>query len=217
MAFLDMAYQGFRRRHRRGRCGDRQVRRRGLDFFVSTSFSKSFSLYGERVGALSVACESRTGRPRAQPAQARDPHQLLQPADARRHRGRHRAEPRRRCARCGSRSWPACVRIKQMREALQRSSRPPASSRISATSRARRACSATPASLRSRCSACAANSASTASIRPHLRGGAQQQEHRRGRRGDRQGVLIGIAVTLATRRGAICAPFAFGLGFPPLS
>jgi aromatic-amino-acid transaminase len=31
----------------------------GLDFFVSTSFSKSFSLYGERVGALSVVCESK--------------------------------------------------------------------------------------------------------------------------------------------------------------
>ena len=31
----------------------------GIDFFVATSFSKSFSLYGERVGALSVVCESR--------------------------------------------------------------------------------------------------------------------------------------------------------------
>ena len=30
-----------------------------MDFFVSTSFSKSFSLYGERVGALSVLCESK--------------------------------------------------------------------------------------------------------------------------------------------------------------
>ena len=28
----------------------------GLDFLVATSFSKSFSLYGERVGALSVVC-----------------------------------------------------------------------------------------------------------------------------------------------------------------
>ena len=28
----------------------------GLDFFVATSFSKSFSLYGERVGALNVVC-----------------------------------------------------------------------------------------------------------------------------------------------------------------
>ena len=31
----------------------------GLNFFVSTSFSKSFSLYGERVGALSVVCASK--------------------------------------------------------------------------------------------------------------------------------------------------------------
>jgi len=31
----------------------------GLDFFVATSFSKSFSLYGERVGALSVVCTSK--------------------------------------------------------------------------------------------------------------------------------------------------------------
>jgi aromatic-amino-acid transaminase len=31
----------------------------GLSFFVSTSFSKSFSLYGERVGALSVLCQDK--------------------------------------------------------------------------------------------------------------------------------------------------------------
>ncbi|WP_153606494.1 aminotransferase class I/II-fold pyridoxal phosphate-dependent enzyme, partial [Pseudomonas aeruginosa] len=31
----------------------------GLSFFVSSSFSKSFSLYGERVGALSIVTESR--------------------------------------------------------------------------------------------------------------------------------------------------------------
>ncbi len=31
----------------------------GLDFFVSTSFSKSFTLYGERVGALSVLCHDK--------------------------------------------------------------------------------------------------------------------------------------------------------------
>jgi aromatic-amino-acid transaminase len=31
----------------------------GMDFLVATSFSKSFSLYGERVGALSVVCESK--------------------------------------------------------------------------------------------------------------------------------------------------------------
>jgi aromatic-amino-acid transaminase len=31
----------------------------GLNFFVSTSFSKSFSLYGERVGALSVVASDK--------------------------------------------------------------------------------------------------------------------------------------------------------------
>ncbi|MNE22372.1 Aspartate aminotransferase [compost metagenome] len=31
----------------------------GLNFFVSSSFSKSFSLYGERVGALSIITESK--------------------------------------------------------------------------------------------------------------------------------------------------------------
>lgn len=57
--FLDMAYQGFGD----GLEEDGKVVAKfvaaGLDFLVSTSFSKSFSLYGERVGALSVACSSR--------------------------------------------------------------------------------------------------------------------------------------------------------------
>jgi aromatic-amino-acid transaminase len=56
VAFLDMAYQGFGA----GIAEDGAVVGRflaaGLDFFVATSFSKSFSLYGERVGALSVVC-----------------------------------------------------------------------------------------------------------------------------------------------------------------
>lgn len=56
--FLDMAYQGFGE----GIAEDGAVIAKwvaaGLDFFVSTSFSKSFSLYGERVGALSVLCEN---------------------------------------------------------------------------------------------------------------------------------------------------------------
>lgn len=53
-AFLDMAYQGFGY----GIAEDGAVIGKfvaaGLNIFVSTSFSKSFSLYGERVGALSV-------------------------------------------------------------------------------------------------------------------------------------------------------------------
>lgn len=52
--FLDMAYQGFGD----GIDADGQVVRRfadaGVPLFVSNSFSKSFSLYGERVGALSI-------------------------------------------------------------------------------------------------------------------------------------------------------------------
>ena len=59
VSFLDMAYQGFGF----GIAEDGAVIAKfvaaGLDFFVSTSFSKSFSLYGERVGALSVACASK--------------------------------------------------------------------------------------------------------------------------------------------------------------
>lgn len=58
-AFLDMAYQGFGH----GIAEDGAVIQKfvaaGLNFFVSTSFSKSFSLYGERVGALSVLCSDK--------------------------------------------------------------------------------------------------------------------------------------------------------------
>ncbi|WP_029524663.1 amino acid aminotransferase [Polaromonas glacialis] len=57
--FLDMAYQGFGY----GLAEDGAVVGKfvaaGLSFFVSTSFSKSFSLYGERVGALSVVCSDK--------------------------------------------------------------------------------------------------------------------------------------------------------------
>ena len=59
VAFLDMAYQGFGA----GIAEDGAVIGKfvaaGLQFFVSTSFSKSFSLYGERVGALSVVSANK--------------------------------------------------------------------------------------------------------------------------------------------------------------
>jgi aromatic-amino-acid transaminase len=57
--FLDMAYQGFGEGIAEDGAVIAQFMAAGLDFFVSTSFSKSFSLYGERVGALSVACVSK--------------------------------------------------------------------------------------------------------------------------------------------------------------
>ena len=58
-AFLDMAYQGFGYGITEDGAVVGKFVAAGLSFFVSTSFSKSFSLYGERVGALSVLCESK--------------------------------------------------------------------------------------------------------------------------------------------------------------
>jgi aromatic-amino-acid transaminase len=58
-AFLDMAYQGFGHGIKEDGAVIGKFVEAGLSFFVSTSFSKSFSLYGERVGALSVLCESK--------------------------------------------------------------------------------------------------------------------------------------------------------------
>ena len=63
--FLDMAYQGFGD----GIEADGEVVRRftaaGGPLFVSNSFSKSFSLYGERVGALSIVAVSADEAARA--------------------------------------------------------------------------------------------------------------------------------------------------------
>ncbi len=56
VAFLDMAYQGFGDGIEEDGAVVRQFLDAGIDFFVATSFSKSFSLYGERVGALSAVC-----------------------------------------------------------------------------------------------------------------------------------------------------------------
>ncbi|MDM0041910.1 amino acid aminotransferase [Variovorax sp. J22G21] len=59
VAFLDMAYQGFGHGIQEDGAVIGKFVEAGLTFFVSTSFSKSFSLYGERVGALSVLCENK--------------------------------------------------------------------------------------------------------------------------------------------------------------
>jgi len=57
--FLDMAYQGFGYGLTEDGAAVQKFVAAGLTCFVSTSFSKSFSLYGERVGALSVLCENK--------------------------------------------------------------------------------------------------------------------------------------------------------------
>ncbi|HZY18707.1 MAG TPA: amino acid aminotransferase [Ramlibacter sp.] len=57
--FVDMAYQGFGQGIAEDGVAIGKFVASGQDFFVSTSFSKSFSLYGERVGGLSVLCENK--------------------------------------------------------------------------------------------------------------------------------------------------------------
>jgi len=56
--FLDMAYQGFGQGIAEDGAVVSAFVKANMPFFVATSFSKSFSLYGERVGALSVFCQS---------------------------------------------------------------------------------------------------------------------------------------------------------------
>ncbi|MEN9314214.1 MAG: hypothetical protein RIS35_607 [Pseudomonadota bacterium] len=59
IAFLDCAYQGFGDGIESDATALRLFGDSGLDFFVSSSFSKSFSLYGERVGALSIVTANK--------------------------------------------------------------------------------------------------------------------------------------------------------------
>ena len=57
--FIDMAYQGFADGIDEDAVALKLFIASGLQFFISTSYSKSFSLYGERIGALSVITASR--------------------------------------------------------------------------------------------------------------------------------------------------------------
>ena len=56
IAFLDLAYQGYGEGIEEDAFAVRALAAAGLPFFIANSFSKSMSLYGERAGALSVAC-----------------------------------------------------------------------------------------------------------------------------------------------------------------
>ena len=57
--FLDMAYQGFRDGLDEDAASIRMFAASGMSFLVATSFSKSFNLYNERIGALTVVCQSK--------------------------------------------------------------------------------------------------------------------------------------------------------------
>ena len=54
-----MAYQGFGQGIAEDGVAVQKFAASGLNFLVSTSFSKSLSLYGERVGGLSVLCQDK--------------------------------------------------------------------------------------------------------------------------------------------------------------
>jgi aromatic-amino-acid transaminase len=56
---LDFAYQGFSDGIDADATAIKLFADSGLDFFVASSFSKSFSLYGERVGALTVVAADK--------------------------------------------------------------------------------------------------------------------------------------------------------------
>jgi aromatic-amino-acid transaminase len=56
--FLDIAYQGFGEGLDADAAAVRRFADAGIPAFVSSSFSKSLSLYGERVGSLSVVAQS---------------------------------------------------------------------------------------------------------------------------------------------------------------
>jgi aromatic-amino-acid transaminase len=56
LPYVDIAYQGFGDGVVEDAFAIRALADAGIAFFVANSFSKSFSLYGERVGGLSVVC-----------------------------------------------------------------------------------------------------------------------------------------------------------------
>ncbi|OTG80293.1 aromatic amino acid transaminase [Acinetobacter sp. ANC 4648] len=55
--FLDIAYQGFGQGIEEDAYAIRALDQSGMNFIVSNSFSKIFSLYGERVGGLTFVCD----------------------------------------------------------------------------------------------------------------------------------------------------------------
>ncbi len=59
LPYLDIAYQGFGAGIEEDAFALRALADAGVSFFVANSFSKSFSLYGERVGGLSVVCPDK--------------------------------------------------------------------------------------------------------------------------------------------------------------
>jgi aromatic-amino-acid transaminase len=64
IAFIDMAYQGFGEGIEEDAHAPRTFADAGIPMLVANSFSKNFSLYGERCGGLSVVCATADERER---------------------------------------------------------------------------------------------------------------------------------------------------------
>ena len=59
LPYVDIAYQGFGDGIEEDAFALRALAEAGVSFFCASSFSKSFSLYGERCGGLSVVCPNK--------------------------------------------------------------------------------------------------------------------------------------------------------------
>jgi aromatic-amino-acid transaminase len=158
--FLDIAYQGFGEGLVEDAYAIREMARAGVPCLVSNSFSKIFSLYGERVGACRW-CATTRPPPRACLASSRPPCAATTPArPLRRPAGGRRAGDAGLNAQWAEEVEVMRKRILDMRQAwsmLASCCR----ARTSSSSCASAACSATPASASSRCVACVTSSACT--------------------------------------------------------
>jgi len=65
LPFFDMAYQGFADSFDEDIWPVHEAARRGMNFMLSHSFSKIFSLYSERCGTLSIFCSNKSQVPNA--------------------------------------------------------------------------------------------------------------------------------------------------------
>ena len=107
--FLDLAYQGFGDGLEADAYAARLFAEALSPVFLSSSFSKSFSLYGERVGALSVVTASADEAARVlsnSSASCAPTTPIRRPTAA---RSSPRCSPTRSCARCGSASSAPCA------------------------------------------------------------------------------------------------------------
>ena len=142
VAFLDMAYQGFADGIEPDGAAVRLFADSGLEFFISSSFSKSFSLYGERVGALTIVTANREESfARAVASQTRHSHQLLATPRFTAARSSPRCSPARHCVASGKTNWRACANaFATCAPRSSRASRRPAQNRISRSSSVSAAC-----------------------------------------------------------------------------